>query len=472
MTSSPADLWQIFATRRTARSAAVVYGETRLTHGEVIDRCSAVAASWPDLQQKDGKPRILILLKDPLDILVSILAAWSLDATAAVMRPYGSERIPQLYTNTIAPDLIVTESEVLAVNPENRPVDRSRRASEECLILATSGTTSEPKFVALPASSIDLSLSTITRELGISESDRVQVANPLTYVYGLIGGTLPALRQGATIFLYPPSLVPSVLLHDLRKNEITLVQGPASSHRLSLQFWNGKPFESVRLFTQGGEFCGPALSSQLARLYPLAKHVQVFGMTEGGRICHREIAEPALASNEIGTPFPHCQWKIVPIEGSGAAAAGLLAIKGPLVMLGYVTAAGGYWGLDEEEFFVSSDLVAPAPGGGLRLLGRYDRCFKTGGKLVNPTVVETLLVSQDDVRNAVCGPKPHDILGLIPTARVVFEHGKRNDVERLKALCARELEPHMVPREILAVSELPQGGGGKTSLKVDPGSTP
>ena len=139
-------------------------------------------------------------------------------------------------------------------------------------------------------------------------------------------------------------------------------------------------------------------------------------------------------------------------------------------MLGYVDASRGYWGLDDEGFFLTNDLVTPAPRG-LRFLGRYDRCFKTGGKFVNPAVVETLLVSQDDVRNAVCSPKPHDILGLIPTARVVFEHGKRNDVERLKALCARELEPHMVPREILAVSELPQGGGGKTSLKVDPGST-
>jgi acyl-coenzyme A synthetase/AMP-(fatty) acid ligase len=452
-------------------SVAIVHGQARITYEELIDRCRAVAAAWPDLRQKDGKPRVLILLKNPLDILISLLAAWSLDATAAVMRPYGSERIPQLYTNTIAPNLIVTEDDVLVADPESQGADRSRRAAEECLILATSGTTSEPKFVALLASGIDLNLATIARDLGISESDRIQVANPLTYHFGLIGGALPALRQGATIFLYQPPVVPSVLLHDLRENEITLVQGTASSHRLNLQFWNGKPFESVRLFTQGGEFCGPALSSQLARLYPRAKHVECFGMTEGGRICHKVISEPALASNEIGTPFPHSQWKIVPVDAYGAAAAGLLAVKGPSIMLGYLNAAGGYWGLDEDGFFVSSDLVAPAPDGGLRLLGRYDRCFKSGGRLVNPTVVETFLVSQGDVRNAVCSPKPHDILGLIPTVRVVFEHGKRNDVERLKALCVRELEPHMVPREILAVSELPRGSGGKTSLKVDPNST-
>jgi hypothetical protein len=40
--------------------------------------------------------RILILLNDPLEILVSILAAWSLDSTAAVLRPYGAERVPRL----------------------------------------------------------------------------------------------------------------------------------------------------------------------------------------------------------------------------------------------------------------------------------------------------------------------------------------------------------------------------------------
>ena len=178
-------------------------------------------------------------------------------------------------------------------------------------------------------------------------------------------------------------------------------------------------------------------------------------MTEGGWISHRVIS-PSSSSNEIGVPFPHVEWKIVPIDKDGDVEPGRLAVRGPSVMLGYIDPSRGYWGLEEDGFFVTNDLVALAPGG-LRFFGRYDRCFKTGGKFVNPALAESLLMSQDDVHNAVCSARPHDILGQVPFVKVMFEKGAEIDVERLSALCARELEPHMVPREIVAVPDLPKG---------------
>ena len=94
-------------------------------------------------------------------------------------------------------------------------------------------------------------------------------------------------------------------------------------------------------------------------------------------------------------------------------------------------------------------------------------CFKTGGKFVNPAVIESFLVSQDQVSNAVCGAKAHHLLGQVPVVKVVFEKNAEANVERLRALCTRELEPHLVPREIVAVAELPRGSGGKTLLRAD-----
>ncbi len=236
------------------------------------------------------------------------------------------------------------------------------------------------------------------------------------------------------------------------------MQGTPSFHRLAIEFWNGTPFENVRVVTQGGEPCGPRLAEQLASVYPLARHVQVFGMTEGGRISHRAM-NPASHSDAIGEPFPHVEWKIVPLRGRPDC--GRLAIRGPSVMLGYVDSSRGYWGIDEDGFFLTNDLVARARDG-LRLLGRYDRCFKSGGKFVNPAVVESFFMSQRDIKNALCRAEPHDILGQVPIVQVVFEMDAGADVEQLRALCARELEPHMVPREIVAVPELPSGPGGKT----------
>ncbi len=383
---------------------AIAYGETRLTYRELIERSLTVAAFWLKRAKAERNMRILILHEDPLDIILSVLAAWSLDSTAAVLRPYGSEPVPHVYVDAITPDLVVNAGDVW---------------TGACMFAQRT---------------------------------------PLTYFYGLVGGTLTALRQGATIFLYAPPCVPSVLQADVRNFAITVVQGTPSFHRLAIEFWNGTPFENVRVVTQGGEPCGPRLAEQLASVYPLARHVQVFGMTEGGRISHRAM-NPASHSDAIGEPFPHVEWKIVPLRGRPDC--GRLAIRGPSVMLGYVDSSRGYWGIDEDGFFLTNDLVARARDG-LRLLGRYDRCFKSGGKFVNPAVVESFFMSQRDIKNALCRAEPHDILGQVPIVQVVFEMDAGADVEQLRALCARELEPHMVPREIVAVPELPSGPGGKT----------
>jgi long-chain acyl-CoA synthetase len=254
MSVSPTALWQIFDDHSRGLSSrdAVVYGETRLTYEELLDRSRAVAASWLDRAKADRGMRILILLNDPLEILVSILAAWRLDSTAAVLRSY-TERVPRLYLDTILPDLIVTADGVRA--PEGDRSSQFLRSPEECLLLGTSGTTAEPKFAAISVSCIDLTTSTIADDLGINARDRVQVASPLTYFYGLTGGALMALRQGATVFLHAPPFVPSAVQATLRSHEITVVQGTPSSHRVGFEFWNGTPFESVRIVTQGGEPC-------------------------------------------------------------------------------------------------------------------------------------------------------------------------------------------------------------------------
>ena len=92
MSVSPTALWQIFDDHSRSLSSrdAIVYGALRLTYRVLLDRSRAMAVSWLDCARTDREMRILILLNDPLEILVSILAAWNLDSTAAVLRPYKS----------------------------------------------------------------------------------------------------------------------------------------------------------------------------------------------------------------------------------------------------------------------------------------------------------------------------------------------------------------------------------------------
>lgn len=471
MPVTPSKIWEQFeaVSRTQPGNAALIHGETLLTYADLRQNCLASAESWRDLAPQAAKIRVLISQASPLDTLISILAAWRLDAAAAVLKPYGPQQSLAPYIRALQPELVVSDRGVSRTAGPAKS-SKHKRALEECLILATSGTRSEPKLVALPASSIMLHALVMARDLGVSASDRFQASLPLSHAYGLVGGPMAALQHGATVLLYSPPLVPSIVQRDIREYGVTVVQGPASVHRLNFQFWNGKPFPSVRLVTQAGEYFGPALAAKVAAAYPSAQHVQIFGMTECGRISHRTINDPALASNEIGVPFSHIEWKILPGDPEGGSGSGLFAVRGPSVMLGYVKEDGAYFGLDEEGYFRSADIMAPSPGGGLRYLGRLDRCFKSGGKPVNPALIETLLMNQPGVAKALCGSEAHTILGEVPVVTVVLEEGSPMSVEDLKCLCARELQPQMVPSRIAVMSDLPLGAAGKTLMRASPDS--
>jgi acyl-CoA synthetase (AMP-forming)/AMP-acid ligase II len=53
---------------------------------------------------------------------------------------------------------------------------------------------------------------------------------------------------------------------------------------------------------------------------------------------------------------------------------------------------------------------------------------------------------------------------------VVLEEGSPMSVEDLKCLCARELQPQMVPSRIAVMSDLPLGAAGKTLMRASPDS--
>ena len=64
--------------------------------------------------------------------------------------------IPEIYTKTITPDLTVTDDAIIAGSG-----NRDGIAPDQYLIIATSGTMTEPKLVALTATSVDLTVSAI-----------------------------------------------------------------------------------------------------------------------------------------------------------------------------------------------------------------------------------------------------------------------------------------------------------------------
>jgi acyl-coenzyme A synthetase/AMP-(fatty) acid ligase len=451
-------IWRQLHDRLAARpeAAAVAHPGGSITAAELLAAVESKAACFPAVEGRHPW-RAVIQSSDPLDLLVEVLACWRRGFSAVVLRDSMPAAQVDEIVRWLAPAAVRTGSSAdgsarLALPPE--PL----AARDEALVICTSGTTGSPKLVALPAESVCLNAATIAAALGLGPGDRVAVNTPLGYMYGLMGGCLASLWAGATCRLFRPRDPLTQLQAAIRRERITVVQGPPSLFRLFLAYWNGEPFPEVRVVTTGGEPLGSDLERGLGSAFPNARRLFLYGMTEAGpRISHVAFEEGGGVDGCVGVPYDHIEWRLDPVEGTGG---GRLVLRGPSMFLGYITAAGAYEGLDGAGFFHSNDLLSRDTAGRLHFRGRIDRIFRSGGRLVNPEAVERVLVAHPAVEDAVCRAEPHPVLGLVPVAEVVVRPGKTFDEASLRTFCVARVEPHAVPRRItpVAAGELAESG--------------
>lgn len=458
---------------QTPGRPAVQVGDLCVSYAALAAQVCQLAAELP-LNRPSKPARILVRQRDPFSMLVHILTCWCRGAVPVILRDGTTETHLEELKARLRPVAMLLD----AVPPSVRPMEtitadrpRSLDLRDEALVICTSGTTGHPKLVALPAESICRNAVTIGTSLGLTPEDRVAVNTPLGYMYGLMGGCIAALWSGASILLFPPQIPLPQVQATLRRLRGTVVQGPPSLLRLFLAYWNGEPFPDVRTVTTGGESISDDLRETLARAFPSARILFLYGMTEAGpRIAHESLASGGGRDGCIGHPYPHLEWRIDP-TGSDAApsATGRLVLRGPSLFLGYLGPGNSYEGLDAAGWFHTNDLVSMAPDGRLHFRGRTDRLFKCGGKLVNPEDVERVLRLHPGVEDARCYPEVHEILGFVPVAEVLAKTGCRIELADVLRFCQTRLEHHARPRRLVPASGGELAESGKRKHIAPPG---
>ena len=430
-----------------------------ISYGVLLSRVYAHAIDL-GLNRISASQRIIIGLEDSQKILLTLLACWKCNLIPVIAREGRKvAHLAELAKFSNAAAIVYSD-----MSCEILPSDRDMIPhEEECLIICTSGTTGNPKMVALPWSSILLNAKAISSQLDLTSADIVAVTTSLTYSYGLLGTAIAGLYAGACLRFFPKNAPPPQVLQTIRREALTVVQGPPSLWHLFEAFWDKTVFTSVRCVTVGGESLSSDLQVFFNTAFPAADKQSIFGMTEAGpRISHLNFEAGGGLDSRIGVPFKHFDWRIDPVDDPEMSEeSGRLVLRGPAMFIGYLQADGTYSGKDAEGYFHSSDLVKFTPEIGLQFLGRLDAVFKSGGKLVNPLEVEEALLSHQAVKEVLCTPEPHKILGLVPVATVVPKHGMTLDLKDIVAHCSAVLQPHAVPKKITLAQTLPVAASGK-----------
>ncbi|TIN39713.1 MAG: 2-acyl-glycerophospho-ethanolamine acyltransferase [Mesorhizobium sp.] len=331
-----------------------------------------------------------------------------------------------------------------------------QNAAKPAVILFTSGSEGTPKAVVLSHRNLLTNAMQAEARITISPADILLNVLPVFHSFGLTGGTILPLVTGVKLFLYPSPLHYKLIPEVARKARPTVMFGTDTFLANYARTAKDGDFSSLRFIVAGAE----AVKPETRRVYRerfQAEIIEGFGLTE---------AAPVVAVNTaihgrdgtVGRLLPGMRMKLEPVEGISGA--GRLLLKGPNLMMGYMTSdrPGELQPLD--GWHDTGDIVSVDREGFIIIRGRAKRFAKIAGEMVSLGAVEMLVQS--------LWPEEHHAVVAVPDKRrgerivlvTTADHADPDELRKFgRQAGAADL---MVPNDIVKVEEIPVLGSGKT----------
>ncbi|WP_428623170.1 class I adenylate-forming enzyme family protein [Sedimenticola sp.] len=317
------------------------------------------------------------------------------------------------------------------------------------LIIATSGTTGDPKGVMLSAANLAASVAASEQRLGLTAGDSWLACLPLSHIGGL-SILLRCLAAGARVLL-PGGFDAERVWRQIADGSVThLSLVPAMLDRLLAQSAGQPPPATLRVVLIGG---GPLSGALAERAHAAGWSLCVsYGMSETASQFATDCSPRAgLESGQVGRPLDGYE---VALGESGR-----IRVRGPAVMRGYANTQGEAGIGLERGWFETGDLGRIDEQGCLTVIGRADDLLVSGGKTIHPAEVEERLLRCPGVIGVGVTGRQDPVWGDTLVALFVGDI----EAEALAEWSRLHLPGALRPRQFLAVCALPLNAMGKLS---------
>jgi acyl-CoA synthetase (AMP-forming)/AMP-acid ligase II len=336
-------------------------------------------------------------------------------------------------------------------------------AREIALLKVTSGSTGEPRAVALTAEALAAGVAQIVSTMALEPADRNLVTIPLAHSYAFDNVVLTLLRDG----------MPAILARDLTPRRLLAVARDSGATVLPTV-----PFLIDVLGRSLAATGAPSLRRVISAGAPLPEKARerfaatfgvrprtFYGATECGGIAFDREGSADLPDGCVGAPLDGVG---VTLEDPDDDGIGRVRVRSSSVAPGYHPAPAP--GVTPEQAglgdgaFLTADLGRLDAQGRLHLVGRVHDVVNVGGRKVYPAEVERVIRAVPGVHDVAVTGVARSLVADALRAVVAAEPWVSR--EAIAAACEERLARYKVPRSIEIVAALPRTGRGKLDRRA------
>lgn len=332
------------------------------------------------------------------------------------------------------------------------------------VLITTSGTTGQPKFVAHTPETLAAMTGLMLRTWDIFERDVVALPMPLAHVSGL-ASVLCYIQRG-TRFVLLERFDPDEVLDVIQHYRTTIHAGFPAQYVALLAAQKRRPRDvgSLRFCLTGADICPISLQQQVTSTFG-APLYNVWGATETlGQLTYGLRFGPVQRINQ------GVQFRLVDDRGQDVANGeiGELWLRGDNVFVGYWNDPEATAAALQDGWYRTGDLMRHGDGDELWFVSRKKDIIIRGGTNISPAEIEDAIVAaHPNVEEAVVVGVPDETLGQRVFAFVkLASNGGTTMVSQIVGVLATRLAAYKMPEAIIVVDKLPRNALSKVDRQM------
>jgi len=360
--------------------------------------------------------------------------------------------------------------------PLHRLVRGDAGGNSLATVIFSSGSTGEPKGVMLSHRNILSNIDSLVSVFALRGDDNFCGVLPFFHLFGFTCALWLPIITGVSASYCPDPLDGRAIGTLARTSGSTILFATPSFLQNYIRRIERTDFARLRAVVVGAAKLDTAVADSFEARFGIRPQAG-YGVTELSPVVSLNVTSEQGAApgkfgnkeNTVGLPIPGVQVQVVDVETGRLLPPGrdgLLMVKGPNVMLGYLNRPELSREVLKDGWYNTGDVASIDAEGFLRITDRLSRFSKIGGEMVPHVVIEQVYHRELDAENQVL------VVTGVPEPRkgeelVVLYLEQAGPPEKLHELICNSSLPNLwKPRRdnYVKIDSIPSVGSGKVDL--------